>query len=522
MQTMILRIWKFLTKKEVLVSLIVVLAAFLRLYKIGDYMTFLGDEGRDVLVAKGILEGHFTLLGPRASAGDFFTGPIYYYFMAPFLWLFNLDPVGPAVGIALLGTLTVYLTYRIGKYFFGVSAGLFAAALYAVSPLVIEYSRSSWNPNPMPFFSLVILFLLYRSIVSKSWKILVLTGLLFGIAMQLHYIEVFLGLTIFLFVTISTFIMEDKEKIKLLIMRYVEFLLGFLVGFSPFIAFEVRHNFLNTRAVLSFIFHQNLYTKQVVIHTSFIQIVEDVFFRLFARLLTNYPPIEQLHYGAYLFTLWQMGIIILAIASIIALFKIKNKIALLLFSLWLFIGVVCFGFYTKPIYDYYFEFMFPLPFLLVGNLFYRLYECKKMRIYGKVIAGILFVCLFLVNLYWMPFRFLPNRQKAQVETISRFVISKTDNKPFNFALIAAQNSDYAYRYFFSIWKRDPVTIEPDAVDPKRTTVTSQLLVVCEDLNCAPLGNSLWEIAGFGRAEIVGEWKVTVVKVYKLEHWKGKM
>jgi 4-amino-4-deoxy-L-arabinose transferase-like glycosyltransferase len=517
---MFLRIWKFLTNNKALISLVIILAAFLRLYKIGDYMTFLGDEGRDALIVKGILEGHLTLLGPRASAGDFFTGPIYYYFMAPFLWLFHLDPVGPAVGIALLGIATVYLAYRMGKYFFGAPAGILAAALYAVSPIVISYSRSSWNPNPMPFLSLLILFFLYKSVVNRSWKTLLITGLLFGVAMQLHYIEVFLGITIFIFLTVSTLMLENKERVRKIIVRYAEFLLGFLIGFSPFLGFEVRHGFPNTKAVFSFIFHQDLYVKQAINATP-LQIVKDVFLRLFGRLLTNSSPTEQLYNGLFVFTWWQVGILILAVASVIALFKIKNKLALLLFSLWLFIGVVSFGFYKKPVYDYYFEFMFPLPFLLVGNLFYQLYNSKKLRIYGKIVSVGLFICLFLYSLYWMPFKFAPNKQKDQVKSIAEFVVSKTNNQPFNFALIAGQNSDHAYRYFLDVWKRDPIVIENEIVDPKRTTVTGQLIVVCEDAICAPLGNSLWEIAGFGRAEIVGEWNVSVVKVFKLVHYTGK-
>ncbi len=113
---------------------------------------------------KGILEGHLTLLGPRSSAGDFYTGPIYYYFMAPWLWLFKLDPVGPAIMIALLSVATVFLIYYIGRKLFNPSVGLMAAALYAVSPLVITYSRSSWNPNPMPFFTLLIMYLLYLAV----------------------------------------------------------------------------------------------------------------------------------------------------------------------------------------------------------------------------------------------------------------------------------------------------------------------------------------------------------------------
>ena len=121
----------------------------------------------------------------------------------------------------------------------------------------------------------------------------------------------------------------------------------------------------------------------------------------------------------------------------------------------------------------------------------------------------------------MPFRFAPNRQKEQVKAISDFVLSKTVGKPFNFALITGGNSDHAYRYFFELADRKPVTIENPAIDLQRRSVTNQLMVVCEDPYCQPLGNSLWEVAGFGRATISGEWQVSVVKVYRLEHYMGK-
>ena len=110
-----------------------------------------------------------------------------------------------------------------------------------------------------------------------------------------------------------------------------------------------------------------------------------------------------------------------------------------------------------------------------------------------------------------------------MKEIAKFVIDKTDNKPFNFALITGGNSDHAYRYFFTVWHKEPITIENEIKDPKRNTVVDQLLVVCEidPTLCHPLGNPLWEIAGFGRAEIVDEWNVSVLKVFKLKHYKGE-
>src|SRR3990167_720587 len=120
---------------KIILILILIIASFYRFYKIMDYMTFLGDEGRDVLIVYKILHGNLTLLGPTASVGGFFLGPIYYYFMAPFLWLFNYNPVGPAIMVALFGIATVWLIYKVGKEFFGPSAGVIAAGFFCNFPL---------------------------------------------------------------------------------------------------------------------------------------------------------------------------------------------------------------------------------------------------------------------------------------------------------------------------------------------------------------------------------------------------
>src|SRR3989344_4139376 len=130
----------------ILIFGILILGGFFRLRNISGYMTFLGDEGRDVLVVKRMIVDHdIAFLGPTASVGGFFLGPIYYYFMVPFLWLFNYNPLGPAIMVALFGIVTVWFVYKVGKEFFGASAGLIAAGLYAISPLVVTYSRSSWE-----------------------------------------------------------------------------------------------------------------------------------------------------------------------------------------------------------------------------------------------------------------------------------------------------------------------------------------------------------------------------------------
>lgn len=506
----------FFFNRNTLVLLgIILLASFLRLWRISDYMTFLGDEGRDVLIARGILEGDFTLLGPRASAGDFFLGPIYYYLMVPFLWFFRLDPVGPAVMVALIGIATVFLVFKVSKEFFGFKAAVVAASLYSVSPLVIAYSRSSWNPNPMPFVSLLTLYLTYRNIKAPTLRGFLIVGFLLGIALQLHYLATFL-IFIVIFYTLFSNIHLGKN-LTYSFRQYLKILAGFIIGFSPFLFFELRHGFPNTKTILGFIFSNALSTK-FGDNISFIEIVKDVFFRLFGRLITLFPPKEQLGlFDQNLIVAWQFFTLMLGIFSILFLFQKKDKLIKLFFGVWLFFGIFLFGFYKKPIYDYYFGFMFPLPFILVGNFLSQVYSYKN-KIHFKLISLIIFLGLFIFNLSYNPFRFEPNRQKDQVKTIAQFVLSKTDNKPFNFALITAGNSDHAYRYYFEVLGKPDVRMENINNDPQRKTVTEQLLIVCEDIACKPLGHPLFEVSNFGRAEIVGEWNVSVVKVFKLVHY----
>lgn len=510
---------------------ILLVAAFLRLYRISDYMTFLGDEGRDALVVYGILHGKFTLLGPTASVGGFFLGPVYYYFMAPFLWLFNYDPVGAAVMVALFGVATVYIVYKVGAEFFNRTTGLSAAFLYAISPLVIAYSRSSWNPNLMPFFSLLALYVLYKAVVKKSAFLFVLCGFLLGIAMQLHYLTLFLGVVVAFYVFLVR-VITGVNRVRRILKDYLLIALGFILGWLPFFAFEIRHGFTNMQSIIKFI----LSSGDTGTNPQFLASLQNVFFRLFGRLVTTFPPPEQISLHEKLeIALWYYGTSIIAYLGLfILIFKFFNAIKrksvlelqkMGLILLWISIGVFLFGFYKKPIYDYYFGFMFPLPFLLVGVAFSKVFrgqhELKRIEHTGKTLALAFFLVIVWLNFQGIPFRFTPNRQKDQVRQISEFVLSKADEKPFNFALITLKNSDHGYRYFFKLAGKDPVIIETFRNDPERKTVTNQLLIVCEDPDCKPLGHPLWEVAGFGRAEITGEWQVSVVKVYKLVHYKGK-
>ena len=103
----------------------------------------------------------------------------------------------------------------------------------------------------------------------------------------------------------------------------------------------------------------------------------------------------------------------------------------------------------------------------------------------------------------------PNRQLQRTEAVSKFVISDAEGKPFNFALLAKSNYDAAYQFYLDQYGHKPAQLPFEKTD--------QLIVVCEDKECNPVGNPKFEIAAFGWTLIQSEKEIDGVKVYKLVH-----
>lgn len=472
-----------MAKKEViLLVIILIFAAVIRFYRLPEYLQFLGDQGRDLLAVKDMIVDHkFTLLGPTASVGGFYTGPIYYYFMLPFLWFWQLDPVGPAVMAVLFGLATIILVYKFIKEIAGVQAGLISALLVAVSPKMIDISRFSWNPNPVPFFSLAAVYALYR-------RRIFLAGMCLGILVQLHYIDLVFGPILGLSLL---WLYKPKEWLKEIILMVV----GFVLGNSLFLIFELRHGFPNTRSVWEFITRGG---HTVAPRTyNFLELFLEIYRRTFETVFQTIanPVLNIISYGSLAgFLIW--------------LLKQAREKKILLFS-WLFIGMLGLGFYKGTLLDHYFNFIIILPFIILGVVLSR----------HKILWTLIPVLLYLSVIRWFIFT-PPNNLVAQTMEVDKIVLGMVDGQDFNFALITPGNSDHAYRYFLEVWGKKAKVIYNPEIDPERKSVTNQLIVVCEG-SCAPLGNPLWEVAGFGRAEISQVVQGPGgVAVFKLVHYKG--
>lgn len=491
--------WKLKDQKPffILLCLVLVLAVFLRFYKLDQYMTFLGDEGRDALVMKKIQSGDLPLIGPPTSVGNIYLGPLYYYMMFIPMSITHLNPVSAAAMNAFFGVLTVGLIYYLSKVWFGRVAALIASWAYAISPVTIIYSRSSWNPNPTPFFALLGIFSLYKLNRDGNFKWLILTGFSFAAALQMHYLAlILLPIGVVLWVHEVWYRKYKKLSRKFLFSGTLLGIISFLAVMSPLFIFDLKHNFLNYRAI-----------------TTLFNAGEAVKANIFANIIRIPSIYSNNLIGRYIagensFLTILVSILIFLPLGYFIYLRVKRGIVnwpLLALGVWLIIGLIGISFYQQNIYDHYLNFVNPVPFLLLGALSIIPFK-PKLALDGLLI--LLVFLLTLINLQKNPLSKPPNNQLKRTQDIAKFVIRESNNKDFNFALLAERNYDAAYQFYLGQYGHKPKMVPFEKTD--------QLFVVCED-PCDPIYSPKYEIAAFGWTKVEKTWDFERIKIYKLIH-----
>jgi 4-amino-4-deoxy-L-arabinose transferase-like glycosyltransferase len=109
-------------------------------------------------------------------------------------------------GIALItafGLGCTFLVYKIGKSLYGKPTGLFAAALFALTPWQLAFSRSFLIDVQCLFFSLLALFVGIYAIRKNSFKILLVSGTFFAIAFLTKFYAIYALIPLGLFYVYS-------------------------------------------------------------------------------------------------------------------------------------------------------------------------------------------------------------------------------------------------------------------------------------------------------------------------------
>jgi len=326
------------------------------------------DQEYEAFLVKNILSlKHFPLVGVNASDTGLYLGPAFIYFAAIPFAIFGGNPVGWGISASIIGVFVTYLVYRVGKEIFSNTIGLVAAFLYGGSFLTSFYDRQFWNPTLVPFFSLILGLLLYRLLMGEIHN-LVWFMLVFGLAIQSH-----LSLFIFLPTVVCVFWLKRKKiPRKILFWSCVLFLLTQL----PLLIFELRHDFLNTKAAIKLITNQRINASPL----STLPIRNTAFISTLGRFIWVPAPVdffaesgqckELVPFMKNQTMLGSLLIIFIAICLILWRFEKhkdkKNAKALSLVIIITLPLVLFVIFYNRYILPYYFAFYFPWFSLLLG------------------------------------------------------------------------------------------------------------------------------------------------------------
>lgn len=188
------RFWALLSKHFSLLSILIGSALFMFAFgPLGNYDSL----QLEYEAASGVLKWgmpYMTTFGNMINQP-----PIGYYIDALFFKGFGLSYSNGVAVVTLFSLGCIFLVYKLGKTLYGKGTGLFASALFAVTPWQVVFARSFLIDVQCLFFSLLFLLVGIWAIRKDSLKLFMVSGVFFGVAFLTKFFAVFMLIPLALF-----------------------------------------------------------------------------------------------------------------------------------------------------------------------------------------------------------------------------------------------------------------------------------------------------------------------------------
>lgn len=360
---------------------ILLLGLFFRIYNLDIFYSWGHDQDLFAWIVKDIMvDHHIRLIGQETSITGVFIGPIFYYLIAIFMAIFNMDPLAANIPTTIISLLTIFSIYFIFKKFFGEKIGLIGAFLYAASPGIILLDRWVVPTQPTTLWCAWFLFCLL-SILKGKIPIIIL-GVLFGLIWHVHV--AFLPLLILVPISLRLSLKSgNKFKIKfksILISVFV-----FLILMSPFLIFEVRHGFQQIKG----------FTRATYEEKGDVRGLDRVIkiFNISGRSLAGVFLLDKNPIFPKEFFMSLSPLLFILIFSLHRR-KLLTSNQTLIFILWIGIDLLAQFISKRSIPEYYFTNFFVVLFLVLSLLI------NKMKIYKTKIAVIILAIYLSAVTFW--------------------------------------------------------------------------------------------------------------------------
>ena len=461
-----------------------IIAAVIRTYHMRDLAVFLADQASDSTAVFNILKGDFTLLGPITSVGGFYNGPIVYYLMAPIFWIFKSNPLSGTIFQTLIFCFTIPFIYFIGKKVWNVETGLLAGFIFAISPLMVEYSRAAFNSFPAIFFSTLIIYLLISLQKPFSNIKLLMIGVFIGWILQMHYFTV----AFVLLVSIYPLFRRELFSWK----YYLFTMFGIGIGFAPFLLFEIRHQFLNTHRMIEYF---------ITAPDDTIRSLNNIFM-IWPRVMGEIIGNNNIFMGLLFFLM--IGIYL---GNTFHSYK-KNHIHILLFLLLFFIVTIIGAIYGKRLESHY-----VISFHTSLIIFFSATMISLLR-KNKLIIGVFVFCIMLINIpsWGIAAEKHPVQDGLSIKdfTYAASLIHDDNKQQYNVAM-HAQGDNRAMPLRYTLLLLDD---HPQHYDTY-TNIAQLYFIVPKDEGIQQ--QTMWEYTAFGPSRIANIWNINEeYYLYKLE------
>jgi 4-amino-4-deoxy-L-arabinose transferase-like glycosyltransferase len=332
--------------KTFLLILLIVAGLFLRFYDLKRLMPFGWDQARDAWAMKEMLaDKKLPLIGPRTGIGHFHLGPAYYYLLAPFYFLTDLDPIGSGYFSIFASLLTIVSIFWVAQEVFGIKVAYLSAFIYAFCRYLILMDRVPWNVSLVMAASVWIFYTLFK-IDGGNSRWFIPLGLLAGFFFHLHFTAVFIPPIVML----SLLFIKNKKK---MIPWGLAAVLAFALFFIPNIIHEVQSGLTNYYKFQEFLrcYYHGFHFRFMIYRLKDALIMIDA----------------VLFFGSLKFLKYILPIIFGILFIVFPQNKRSRFIGLVIFF-WFLVTLVGFTLYSGPLSDYYFLLTMPLAIYLVSWL----------------------------------------------------------------------------------------------------------------------------------------------------------
>ena len=398
----------------------------------GDF-PFLFDNGRDLLAVKNIVvDKKLTLLGPFSGLQGVFQSPLWYYLLAiPFI-LSGGDPRAMMLFMVFLGLLGIILAYFLGRELFGRKFALVLALLLTFAPSAVFLSRIAWPPYPIPYLMIPFYFFLFRAVSgnSPSW---VWAGFFGGIIAQ---VEIAYGLFLLPVIFLSfVFFRRKDQSFKYLLGAIIAFGLNFL----PQVFFDLRHEFLMTKAVFGLFSGQSRGLGVVI------PFPERIFHRLKEL---QWITVESLGRGSLASYLIFITVILETLYLFLKREKKKLKVVLLLLLAPL-VFFLSFLIYPYVAWSHYWIGLQTTYYFLVALILLWLMAEKSILRFWPFLLLLVWVARTITSpsLYVKKGEGGPTTYKNEIGAID-WIYQDARGEPFGLFVYTPPVYDYAYQYLF--------------------------------------------------------------------------